>query len=133
MTTGPWKPIKLEVYHNRIADIDIRSDVSENLDVNLTAKLQTSVKSEGSYATFALKRPDGTVEKVAENISLGNGRAEIDFEWKAGELELWFPVGYGSQPLYTVEIVLHDKARYFSHHENAKSNTLLLDPERRRR
>ncbi|KAF9058147.1 glycoside hydrolase family 2 protein [Panaeolus papilionaceus] len=109
MTTGPWKPIKLEVYHNRIADIDIRSDVSENLDVNLTAELQTSVKSEGTYVTFTLKRPDGTVEKVAEKIDLGNGSAEIDFEWKAGELELWYPVGYGSQPLYTVEIVLHDK------------------------
>ncbi|PPR06573.1 hypothetical protein CVT24_001754 [Panaeolus cyanescens] len=109
MTTGPWKPVKFDVYQNRIADVDIRSDVSETLDVKLNAVLKTPAKTDGAYASFTLKRPDGSIEKVSEKINLGDGSATIDFEWKAGEIQLWYPVGYGSQPLYTVEIELKDK------------------------
>ncbi|KAF8192560.1 glycoside hydrolase family 2 protein [Pholiota molesta] len=109
MTVGPWKPIKLETYHNRITDLDVRSEVSEALDVKLSASFAFSEKTPG-YASFVLKKPDGSVEASADKIPVnGAGIAKVNFEWQAGEIQLWYPVGYGSQPLYTVEVLVTDK------------------------
>lgn len=105
MTVGPWKPITLQTYQNRITDVEIRNEVSEALDVKLSATLAFSEKAPG-FASFTLLNPDGTVEASSNKISVGSGRAKVDFEWKAGQLQLWYPVGYGSQPLYTVEVKL---------------------------
>lgn len=109
MTAGPWKPIKLETYQNRIVDLDVRSEVSAALDVKLAATFSFSEKTPG-YASFILKKPDGTVEASAEKIPVnGAGVAKVQFEWQAGEIQLWYPVGHGTQPLYTTEVVLTDK------------------------
>lgn len=112
MTVGPWKPIKLETYHNRITDLDVRSEVSEALDVKLSASFAFSEKTPG-YASFVLKKPDGSVEASADKIPVnGAGIAKVNFEWQPGEIQLWYPVGYGSQPLYTVEVLVTDKVSY---------------------
>jgi beta-mannosidase len=108
MTVGPWKPIALEVYENRIVELDIRTQISEVLDVKLTATFTFS-KTDSNYASFVLRKPDGSVEASANKIHVSGGHASVDFEWRAGELQLWYPVGYGSQPMYTVEVELADQ------------------------
>jgi beta-mannosidase len=116
MTVGPWKPITLEFYQIRITDLDMRSEVSESLDVRLSATFTFSEKTPG-YVSFLLKRPNGSLEVSANKIHInGARRAKVDFEWKAGQLDLWYPVGYGAQPLYIVEIELTDQVSpdYFS-------------------
>ena len=109
MTIGPWRPIALEFYQNRIIELDVRSEVSEFLDVKLSGAFTFSEKTVG-YVSFLLKRPDGSLEVSANMPTVdGGGRAKVDFEWRAGQLELWYPVGYGAQPLYTVEVELTDR------------------------
>ncbi|KAF8974313.1 beta-mannosidase [Flammula alnicola] len=109
MTIGPWKPIKLETYQNRIMELDVRSEVSEALDVRLSATFTFSEKTPG-YASFVLKKPDGSVEASANKLPVnGAGLAKVQFEWQPEEIQLWYPVGYGAQPLYTVEVELTDK------------------------
>lgn len=107
MTVGPWKPISLHTYQNRITDFDVRSQVSEALDIKLSADFTFSEKAPG-IVSFVLKKPDGTVE-VSSDLSTDGGRANTAFDWDAGKLDLWYPVGYGAQPLYTAEAVLEDK------------------------
>lgn len=107
MTVGPWKPITLETYQTRITDLDVRSEVSETLDVKLSATFTFSEKTPG-FASFVLKSPDGEVEASSNKIPVGTGHAKVSFEWDAGQLQLWYPVGYGAQPLYTVEVELTD-------------------------
>lgn len=124
MTTGPWKPIKLETYQNRIADLDIRSEVSIALDVKLSATFAFSEKTPG-YASFVLKKPDGSVEASADKIPVnGAGLAKVQFEWQAGEIQLWYPVGYGAQPLYIVEVVLTDKVRWNNRNHRLSMNLI---------
>lgn len=108
MTVGPWKPIRLRFYQIRIADLDIRSKVSESLTVNLTVDFTLSERSYGS-ASVALVHSNGTrvEEESLMRISAGHGRAE--FHFSPGSLELWYPVGYGKQPLYTVQVNLTDE------------------------
>jgi beta-mannosidase len=116
MTIGPWRPIALEFYQNRIIELDVRSEVSESLDVKLSGAFTFSEKTAG-YVSFLLKRPDGSLEVSANKLTVDRGgRAKVDFEWRAGQLELWYPVGYGAQPLYTVEVELTDQVsrNYFS-------------------
>ncbi|TFK43576.1 glycoside hydrolase family 2 protein [Crucibulum laeve] len=108
MTVGPWKPIKLEVYQTRISDVDIRIDISESLAVSLKADLAFSDKT-ADHATFVIKDPAGTVIETGDNLPANGGSASTSFSWEAGRLQLWYPVGYGSQPIYTAEIELYDR------------------------
>ncbi|KAK7470700.1 hypothetical protein VKT23_002122 [Stygiomarasmius scandens] len=108
MTVGPWKPISIQFYENRIAEVDIRSQVSEQLDVQVPVALAFSEKVPG-LVTVSLKAPDGTVVASSKDIKTDQGQAKAKFDFKPGQIELWYPVGYGKQPLYTVEIELNDQ------------------------
>ncbi|TFK75967.1 glycoside hydrolase family 2 protein [Pluteus cervinus] len=107
MTTGPWKPISLHSYTTRISDLDIRSQVSEDLSVKLSAKISSS-DTQSATAVFTLEKPGGGVE-VEKEVVIEGGSAELALEWASGKLDLWYPVGYGEQPLYTVTVKLNDK------------------------
>jgi len=108
MTVGPWKPISIQFYENRITEVDIRSQVSEQLDVQVPVALAFSEKVSG-FVTVSLKAPDGTVVASSKDIKTDQGQAKAKFDFKPGQVELWYPVGYGKQPLYTVEIELNDQ------------------------
>jgi beta-mannosidase len=110
MTIGPWKQIALHAYQNRISDVDVRSQVSESLAVKLTAELAFSRKGPG-FASFVLKAPDGSIEASASKVPTDTGHCKVAFDWEPGKLDLWYPVGYGGQPMYTVEAELTDEVR----------------------
>ncbi|KAJ7276352.1 beta-mannosidase [Mycena haematopus] len=106
MTTGPWKPVSFHCYENRVTDLDVRTQVSESLDAKLTAKF-TFEKKKG-YASFVLKRPDGSEEVSASKMPTDNGVSEVSFMFPSGHLQLWWPIGYGEQPLYNVHVEITD-------------------------
>jgi beta-mannosidase len=67
-------------------------------------------------AEVVLKDPAGSESSIISsqsNISLDNGAARIVFHFKKGEVKLWYPVGYGEQPLYEVQVRIYDDVRTF--------------------
>ena len=108
MTIGPWKPIRFETYTIRITDIDIRPRVNEQLAAAVDVSFELS-KSEYTIAAVTVKDPEGKVVIGQSNLTIKSERAEAHFKLSAGILELWYPVGYGKQPIYSVEIVITDK------------------------
>ncbi|KAG2348846.1 glycoside hydrolase family 2 protein [Suillus weaverae] len=108
MTIGPWKPITLHTYNVHLTDIDVRSDVSEALDVGVTVDLTLSEKAPGGLASVTLKSAQDSVILSESNIKVGSGSARAEFRFSPGVLELWYPVGFGKQPLYTVEVTISD-------------------------
>ena len=108
MTVGPWKPISLQTSQKRITNLDIRTYVSESLDVKLTVEFALSGKTPG-YAIFVLKNPNGSEETSVNSIPTDTGNVQLSFEWEPGKVQLWYPVGYGAQPIYTVQVKLVDK------------------------
>ena len=108
MTVGPWKPIRLETYESRFADIDIRCRVSETLASMLSASFMV-VGSAATFLSCSLRSPDGSIQKAIDKIHLESGHAEINWEWSPGIIELWYPTNYGGQPLYSVELALMDQ------------------------
>src|SRR6185369_16792484 len=111
MTVGPWKPVSLQMYRNRIVDLDVRTQVSEAFEAKLTADITLSEKIHG-FLSFVLKWPDGSVEaSISRKIASDSERCRLAFDWKPGKVALWYPVGYGTQALYTVEVQLTDEVR----------------------
>ncbi|KAI0650246.1 glycoside hydrolase family 2 protein [Trametes meyenii] len=108
MTAGPWKPIRLETYTVRIADIDIRPRVNEQLGAAVDVSFELS-KNASSIATVQIKDSEGKVIIGQSNLTINSERAEAHFKLSAGVLELWYPVGYGKQPIYSVDIRITDK------------------------
>jgi len=106
MTTGPWRPIFLHTYKSRITDLRVRADVSESLDTVINVSLAFS--SSGGAASIALKDHAGKVVKQAD-ARLEDGKAQVEFRGAKGEFDLWYPVGYGKQPIYTVEVRVADE------------------------
>lgn len=103
MTVGPWKPISLHAYSTRIVEVDIRSKISKNLDVNLTVDFALSAQIPG-VASVVLKDSQGVRIADESYIKSNSKHFRASFRFSPGSLELWYPIGYGKQPIYTVEI-----------------------------
>ncbi|ELU41403.1 glycoside hydrolase family 2 protein [Rhizoctonia solani AG-1 IA] len=88
-TIGPWRPIKLETYAVRLSDVRVQGDLS---------------------ALVVLKSSAGAVIKKAADLTVKGGQSIAEFELAKGEVDLWYPVGYGKQALYTVEVEVTDKS-----------------------
>ncbi|KAH6657230.1 glycoside hydrolase family 2 protein [Truncatella angustata] len=97
LTCGPWRPINLEVYDSKISDLWCDIDVEESLRT-ATVKVNTSV--------------DGNTAKVRFDVSLndqslaGQEVEGTDATFTINDPELWYPVRYGKQPLYTIKATL---------------------------
>ncbi|THH15213.1 hypothetical protein EW146_g5231 [Bondarzewia mesenterica] len=106
MTAGPWRPIFIHAYEARITDLRISSTVSPDLkEVDLTVDITLSSQSD-STATVSLKTLSGSEVDKKKGIKFDDGKCQVKFHFKKGEVELWFPVGYGKQPIYEVEVVV---------------------------
>lgn len=103
-------PIHLETYTYRLSDV--RIDTSLEGDALDTGKLAATLSYNQPPPAHVrlkvvLKTRDGIVIKeTIENVH--------NFKWTltSGEVEAWWPVGYGKQPLYSLELSLldqHDK------------------------
>lgn len=109
MTVGPWRPISLHTYQNRISDLYIKNTVSEELTIDVDVHL-TLFEPRPAVASVMLKSSDGVTVVGSDNIPIVDGQAVASFKLSKGTVNLWYPVGYGEQPLYTVEIeVAHEQ------------------------
>ncbi|TDL19227.1 glycoside hydrolase [Rickenella mellea] len=113
MTVGPYRPVHFLTYTARILDFyprtEVTSDYSFSLDVHLELRGSASAVRN---AEVTLKDKDGSVIMREQNIiSKFPDNEERDskiLHWDLGkdEVKLWWPVGYGDQNLYTVEVLL---------------------------
>ncbi|KAI9899249.1 hypothetical protein N3K66_005710 [Trichothecium roseum] len=103
LSCGPWRPVSLEVYESHIADLWTTVEVDDSLSI---AKVHAYVKTEGEAekVTFQLSL-DGNETLTAE-ATVNNNRAEAVIVVE--KPELWYPVRYGKQPLYTLKATLLD-------------------------
>lgn len=114
-TSGPWRPVRLETYHSRIADLRIDYELDSNLKSasgTITGKVEGL---SGKTVAFVAQIEDNVVFKGSADVD-SNGIAKVEFH--VNEPKLWYPHGYGAQPLYKVtaivstgEVDLHSATR----------------------
>jgi len=103
MTCGPWKPIRVETYNGRLADVWIEVNVDENLR---TASITANAQIEGSHGgkvSFTLSL-DGKC--LSESVVEVGKDHFVKTEFNLNTPVLWYPHGYGAQPLYEVSASL---------------------------
>lgn len=102
---GPWRPVRLEIYESRISELKVDYDFSDSLD-EVHGTVAASVEGQkGSRISFTIRIGDQTV--IAADAVVDEHRsAQLDFS--IPNVELWYPHGYGKQPLYEVEAALHE-------------------------
>ena len=103
MTCGPWKPISLEFYNARIADLYFRTTLNSDLTI---VEIEAIVDIEGSAEAVKFELSiDGKI--VCENTIRGcGGVASTTFRLQ--NPRLWWPFSYGDQPLYKLTAILVD-------------------------
>ncbi|KAL2865133.1 glycoside hydrolase family 2 protein [Aspergillus lucknowensis] len=114
VTSGPWRPIRLEAYVDRIEDLWVQSVVSGDLSfVSGTVRVRTEGRG-AEKVRFELK-DRGEIVFEAETVVVDGG-AEGKFELR--NPALWYPHGYGEQRRYELvaklfrgETVLHEVSK----------------------
>ena len=106
VTTGIWREVELRGYR-RIAITDLYAqDEFDNENVTIVVESQTERLD--AVAPLALRLSvDGFGEQYTQLVSIDEtGKATARFSMK--QPHLWFPNGYGDQPLYTISAEVWD-------------------------
>jgi beta-mannosidase len=99
MTCGPWRAVRLETSYARISDIRVDYDLNKSLD---DVVVHVSVATEANVKIAIRSGTDLIFEKTVWVDSKGIAKADFHIS----QPKLWYPHGYGEQPLYTCEAVL---------------------------
>lgn len=106
MTVGPWKPVRLETYTYRFDDVRVDTDLhGPDFD---TASLSAAVAYVG--ASLPAKSSIKATLKDARGQSIKEETIQCDkklhWNFEKGTVEGWYPIHYGSQPLYQLDLAL---------------------------
>ena len=110
MTCGPWKPVRLETYSSRIEDLRIEYKLNVKR-ASCEGVISARVDGRGrQQVRFALRDGDNEVTFSTDATAAADGSVETSFSLQ--NLELWYPHGYGNQPLYRLscELIVDDNA-----------------------
>ncbi|QRV98035.1 beta-mannosidase [Ceratobasidium sp. AG-Ba] len=108
MTVGPYRPIYLHTFKTRITDLHAKASVSAVPSLSRSLELTPTLSGNASDAVrmeVSLESADGRVVRVEKFDHV----SKVEWAFKEGEVALWWPVAYGQQPLYTVEVIVFDK------------------------
>jgi beta-mannosidase len=105
--TGIWRDIRLEAYSiARLSDVAVRQH-HDNGTVHLTLSASADLYSnEPLHLTVHLTSPHGEIQTVSTPLTAGVATLALD----VADPHLWWPNGYGSQPLYTFSVQLESGA-----------------------
>ena len=119
LTAGPWRPIRLEAYRVRIADLACPAEVSTDLSnatLPVSVTLETSNGSLPANMTMkiAVQAPTG---EIVDEVTLPVTGSEVQHTFRVASPQLWWPRGYGGQPLYRLTTILQQGTEEFDRRE----------------
>ena len=112
LTAGPWRTISLEAYSSRIVDLACHAEVSHTLaSANLPVQIElehyaSPLEDNALTATLVLQSPSGD---VLDTAYLSANSTHIEHTFVVNAPQLWWPHGYGAQPLYRLVVTLTDE------------------------
>ncbi len=106
---GIWRDIRLEAFSAaRLADVHVRQrHDGGKVEVEVKAEVEVEVKAEVARLAMVVSivAPDGGV--VTAEAPVADGRARLTIP--IANPQLWWPNGYGAQPLYEVKVEVKAK------------------------
>ena len=113
MSAGPWKPIRLEIYQSRIEELHFPVSVLDDLSsatIDYSITIDSPIKNASVRVT--LYPPDSDTPVYSEIIP---AERIVSRSITVKHPKLWYPVNYGSQPLYNVVVDLHKNDTLLDH------------------
>lgn len=105
---GIWKDVYLQTYSEvKINDFYPNATVEDNfIDGNVLFRTEVTVQRRGSYTvSYKVMTDQGEQKALAVHTKeLECGNSCIEHELAVADIQLWWPNGYGNQPLYQVSI-----------------------------
>jgi beta-mannosidase len=101
VTSGIWKAVRIEAWDKaRIRDFAIHQrDVSKDV-AHLDAEVEIEAASAGAAKVSVQFTDSGKPVTETATVILHTGSNVIDLPIEIRQPKLWFPAGYGDQPLY---------------------------------
>lgn len=102
ITSGPWRPVRRHGWQARIAELQCRSEV-DVAGRHVTLRVSAGVAGRADRLALTLLDPQG--QSVCEQtVAADAGAATL----AVADAQLWWPLGLGEQPLYTLVARLLD-------------------------
>lgn len=110
MTCGPWRPITLETYTIRISDLSFNIDVPDSLTnasikANVEVELPPGTTAPALFVKFDLSFNGTSIATSPANL-VNEADGAVSTTFTISVPELWYPHGYGKQPLYHLTATL---------------------------
>ncbi len=102
VTSGIWKPVRLETWDTaRISDFNIRQlDVTSH-SAHILAQVEVTAAIDASATIKINYDIDGKEVNATLSTELHPGTNHVDIPITLDHPKLWYPAGYGSQPMYS--------------------------------
>ncbi len=108
VTSGIWRPVRLEGWDKaRIADFAIRQRDVSAAAAHLDAQVEVEAASEGSATVSIDYFLNGKPATETRSVQLHAGMNLVELPIEIVKPALWYPAGYGAQPLYTFKAHLN--------------------------
>ena len=107
VTMGIWKPVYLETRHaDRFSDVYIYTNNITAEGAQIAVRAAFADITGEAFADFSILAPDGSevyrrTRRILPTVK-GNTETTLSFRADIREPKLWYPLGYGEQPLYTL-------------------------------
>jgi beta-mannosidase len=112
VTSGIWRPVRLEAWDQvRIADFAIHQrDVSGEV-AHLDGEFRIEAAHDGPARVSVQFGNEGKPATIAETVNLHRGTNTVTVPIEIRQPKLWYPAGYGDQPMYDFVAVVSDGAK----------------------
>jgi len=114
MTVGPWRPIRFHTYEIRIAEVWANAIVSDELEPRLGLSFELAGNEFTGTVQVSVRDPRRVSIKEIKDVRVAGGKGSTTFAFDDDEIELWYPIGYGKQPLYEIEVAVIDDVSVLS-------------------
>jgi beta-mannosidase len=129
VTSGIWRPVRIEAWDKiRIADFAIRQrDVSREV-AHLDAETEIEAAGGGAARVAVQYTNNDKPVTVIETLNLHAGTNIVDVPLEILRPRLWYPAGYGDQPLYEFTTSISIAGQQADHRTSTTGlRTIVLD------
>ncbi len=114
--SGIWDETWLEIEKPGIVDFTVRYSLSADLK---DAYVTCNIPIVESVEKLELRVITAGTQVYHDKFEPGRVSQKINFHLQ--NIQLWYPIGYGSQPLYTFEVVAYDHKNNMIHRKSVKT------------
>ena len=102
VTSGIWRPVRLEVWDKlRIEDVAVRQHTVTKDAAQVTAQISVVAAQVGkARLRLSYAGEGGKPVNVVRNVEVKAGSNLVEIPIAIHQPSLWYPAGYGEQPLY---------------------------------